>query len=81
MYTGFVLSTVVSVRVPLKVKEILERHGVNIAEMVRRVLEDEARRLEEQDITNALDELAMKYREKISPKELAILIRKCRDER
>lgn len=41
------MSVVISVRIPKRVKEVPDRHGVNISELLERVLVEEARRLEE----------------------------------
>ncbi len=68
------MSTVVSVRVPKRVKEILERHGVNIGELVRRLLIEEARRLEEEELWSSLEEVAAKARDRIEPREWARVI-------
>ena len=56
-YTVVGLSVVISVRVPRWVKEKLEEHGVNIAELIREKLIEEARRLEDRWIDKELEEI------------------------
>ncbi len=76
MYTGrvSVMSVVVSVRVPKWVKKVLEEHRVDIAELVRKTLIEEAKRLEEESFWKELDRVAKILSEKIDPYELARLI-------
>jgi uncharacterized NAD(P)/FAD-binding protein YdhS len=68
------LSTVISVRVPKWVKEKLEAHGVNIAELVRRRLMEEVEKLEEEELRRQLNELRDLLREKIDLYELAAIV-------
>ena len=69
------MSVVISVRVPRWVKEKLEEHGVNIAELVRRKLIEEARRLEEEELDRELEEVGRILAERIDPYEVAVLVR------
>ena len=72
------MSVVVSVRVPKEVREILEKHGVNVAELVRKILLDEARKVEEEELWGRLEELAERTRNKIDPKEWSEIIKEDR---
>ncbi len=68
------MSTVISVRVPKWVKEKLESHGVNIAELVRKHLIKEAEKLEEEELKRQLNKLRERLKGKIDPYELAAIV-------
>ncbi len=68
------MSVVVSVRIPKWVKEKLEAHNVNVAELIRNKLLEEARRLEEEELARRLEEFAQKLRGKVDPYELARIV-------
>ena len=68
------MSVVVSVRIPKRVKEVLDRHGINISEFVKRVLVEEARRLEEEELWENLEEIVEKMRDKFDPLEWARIV-------
>ncbi|NPA05234.1 MAG: hypothetical protein GXO09_03980 [Crenarchaeota archaeon] len=68
------MSVVVSVRVPRRVKEILERHGVNVGELVRRVLIEEAERLEDERVWRELEEAAGRLRGVFDEEEWARVV-------
>lgn len=65
------MSVVVSARVPKWVKEVLERHGMRVSELVRRLLIEEAKRLSEEELRKALDDAAGMLEGKIDPCEWA----------
>jgi len=68
------MSVVVSVRIPKHVKEVLDRHGINISELVKKVLVEEARRLEEEELWDNLEEVVEEIRSKFDPLEWAKLV-------
>ena len=68
------MSVVVSVRIPKRVKEVLDRHGINISEFVKKVLVEEARRLEEEELWENLEEIVEKMRDKFDPLEWARIV-------
>ena len=68
------MSVIISVRVPRWVKEKLEEHGVNIAELIREKLIEEARRLEDEWIDKELEEIGSVLAERIDPYEFAEII-------
>ncbi len=76
------MSVVVSVRVPRWVKERLERSGVNVSELVRRVLVEEAERLEEEELRAVLRRASEALRRSgVTGEEVARLVRGDREER
>ena len=68
------MSVVVSVRVPKWVKKKLEEHGINVAELVKQKLIEEAIRLEEEDIDKELEEVGKELAKRLDINELAELI-------
>ena len=75
------MSVVVSARVPRWLKEKLEKYGVNIAEVIRRSLLEEIKKIEQEEIEKQLDILGNKLRGKIDPYELSRIIDEGRKER
>lgn len=68
------MSTVISVRVPKWVKEKLREYGVDIAEVVRKALLEELRKLEEREIDEELERIRRKLFGKLDPEELSRII-------
>ncbi|WP_244403889.1 hypothetical protein [Pyrolobus fumarii] len=64
----------ISVRIPRWVKEILERHGVDVSELVQRVLIEKAERLEEEELARLLDEVRARLSGRVDVAELVRLI-------
>ena len=67
---------VVEVRVPRRVKEVLEARGVDVETLVRRVLLEEAERLvsRDEELARLLDSLRERLGSRIDPGELARLV-------
>ena len=74
-------STVVSVRIPKKLKDRLSELGVNISEVVRRLLEDYVREAELRELSRLLDELRARLAGKVSPGLVASVVRESREAR
>jgi len=55
-FTGRVMSVVIRVRIPRRLKEKLDELGVNVSEEVRRFLERKVRQLEMQKLARELGE-------------------------
>jgi len=55
---GSMDTVVVSARVPRKLKEALQRHGVNISQVIRRALEEELERIRLEEARKAAKRLA-----------------------
>jgi len=77
----FILSIVISVRVPKWVKKKLEEYGINIADLVRKKLIEEINKIEEERLAIELEELKEKLENKIDPYELSKIIDEERKER
>lgn len=75
------MSTVISAKIPRKLKEKAKRYGVRIGEVVRRALEAEVRRIEEQEISTKLDELRSALKDQLTNSDVTKAVRSSRDER
>ena len=70
------MSVVIEVRVPRRVKEVLEARGVDVEALVRRVLIEEAERLggDDGELARLLDGLRERLGGRVDPEELARLV-------
>jgi len=75
------MSVVISVRIPRWLKEKLEKHGINIPELIRRKLLEELERIESEDLERRLEELKARLQGKIDVREFAEVIDEERGER
>ncbi|MFI5421797.1 MAG: type II toxin-antitoxin system CcdA family antitoxin [Nitrososphaerales archaeon] len=74
------MSSVITVRVDGETKRKIKKHGINVSETVRRALQREISKREEESLQRALDEAGQILR-KIPEKDIVRLIRESRDER
>jgi antitoxin CcdA len=74
------MSSVITVRVDRETKKKIKKHGINVSDTVRKALEREITRREEEDLQRALDEAGRILR-KIPEKDIIRVIRESRDER
>jgi antitoxin CcdA len=61
-------------------KKKIKKHGINVSDTVRKALEREIMKREEEDLQRALDEAGRILR-KIPEKDIVRMIRESRDER
>ena len=73
--------SVITVRVPRKIKETLEKYDVNVSETVRKLLQKYLEELELRDVANRLEKLKKRLGGKIQPKLVADLVREDREAR
>ena len=73
-------SVTISVRISKKLKEKIDRYGIKISEVVRKVLEEEVRKKELEEVTLAAKELK-KFFSKIPDEEIVETIREHRRHR
>lgn len=73
--------SVITVRVPRKIKKTLEKYNVNISETVRNLLERYLEELERRDLSRRLETLKNRLGGKIQPKLVAKLVREDRETR
>jgi antitoxin CcdA len=74
------VSSVITVRVDRETKKKIKKHGINVSDTVRKALEREIMKREEEDLQRALDEAGRILR-KIPEKDIVRMIRESRDER
>ena len=70
----------VSAKVRKELKEKLQKHGISISQVVRRAIESEVKKIEEEALKNSLAE-ASKVLEKVKSDVLVEVIRKSREEK
>jgi len=73
--------SVITVRVPRKIKRTLEKYNVNISEAVRNLLERYLEELEQRELSRRLETLKNRLGGKIQPKLIAKLVREDREAR
>ena len=71
--------SVITVRVPRKVKEKLKKYNVNVSETVRKVLDECLEELERKDLEEKLEHVKEQIGDKIDPALLAKLVREDRE--
>jgi Arc/MetJ-type ribon-helix-helix transcriptional regulator len=73
--------SIITVRVPKKMKEKLERYNVNVSETVRRLLDEYLAELEAKGLAERLELLRKRLGGKISPEQVVKLVREDRESR
>jgi mRNA-degrading endonuclease RelE of RelBE toxin-antitoxin system len=71
--------SVITIRVPRKVKEKLKKYNVNVSETVRKVLDKCLEELERKDLEEKLEQVKEHIGDKIDPELLAKLVREDRE--
>jgi mRNA-degrading endonuclease RelE of RelBE toxin-antitoxin system len=71
--------SVITIRVPRKVKEKLKKYNVNVSETVRKVLDKYLEELERKDLEEKLEQVKEHIGDKIDPELLAKLVREDRE--
>ena len=74
------MSEVVTIRIDKHTKEKIKKHGINVSLTVRKALEEEIRKKEEEDFEPALNK-AGKILQKISKDEIVRAVRESRESR
>ncbi|MCL2288826.1 MAG: type II toxin-antitoxin system CcdA family antitoxin [Candidatus Bathyarchaeota archaeon] len=72
------MSEIITVRVEKNLKEKIRQHKINISETVRMALEDEIRKIEDAELSNAISEMKLVL-EKIPDAEIMTTIHDSRD--
>ena len=75
------MSTVISAKVPKDLRLRAKRYGVKIGEVVRRALEEEVRKIEQERLSRNLDELSVMLRDRLTKDDIVRAVRSSRDER
>lgn len=74
------MSSVITIRIDRETKKKIKKHGINVSETVRKALQREISKREEEELERALDEAGRILR-KIPENDIVRLIRDSRDER
>ena len=71
--------SVITIRVPLQIKEKLKKYNVNVSETVRKVLDECLKELERKDLEEKLEQVKKNIGDKINSELLAKLVREDRE--
>ncbi len=74
------MSEIITVRVEKTLKEKIRQHKINVSETVRLALEDEVRKIENAELTNAINEMKLVLN-KIPEAEIITVVGDSRDQR
>jgi hypothetical protein len=75
------MSTVVSAKIPEELKKKADMYGIKIGKLVREVLEEKVRIVENQMLSVKLDEVSSKIGSKIRKEDIVKAVRSSRNER
>ena len=75
------MSTVVSAKIPEELKKKADKYNIQIGRLVREVLEEKIRVIENQMLSSQLDEISSKIGSKIKKEDVVNVVRSSRDER
>lgn len=75
------MSSAISAKVPKKLKEKAKRYGLKIGEIVRKALEEEVKKVEEEKLSKDLEELSSSLKGRITKDDIVKAVRSSRDER
>ena len=70
-----------SVRVPAALKEKLDTYGINVSEVVRRALEQEVQRREDEALKKMLGETSARLWGRVPAEDVVAAVRESRDQR
>lgn len=74
------MSTVVSAKIPKKLREKVKRYGIKISQTVRDALEEKVRAIEEKELEKSMDELSSTLGH-LKKNDIVKAVRTSRDER
>lgn len=75
------MTTVVSAKIPDELRKKARIHHIKISTVVRKALEEEVRKIEEQNLSKDLDKIGSMLRKNVSSKEIVRAVRSSRNER
>ncbi len=81
-YYGVLMgSVVVSIRIPRELKRRLDELGVNVSEVVRKLLEQYVEEVERARLGERLERLRQRLAGKVDPETIARIVRESREQR
>ncbi len=78
---GNTMTTVVSAKIPDELREKTKLHHIKISKVIRKALEEEVKKIEEDRLSKELDKLSHLLQRKITSKEITKAVRSSRNER
>jgi predicted DNA-binding protein len=67
--------SIITIRVPRKIKEKLKKYNINVSETVRKILDQYLEELEQKDLEEKLEQVKEHISNKINPELLTKLLR------
>lgn len=67
--------SIITIRVPQKIKEKLKKYNINVSETVRKILDQYLEELEQKDLEEKLEQVKEHIGNKINPELLTKLLR------
>ena len=74
-------SVTVSVKVPAELKEKVDRYGIKVSETLRRALEQEVRRREDEALKATLGKVSVQLKGRVTVEDVVAVVRETREER
>ncbi|GEM_PF-389269 len=75
------MTTVISAKIPDELKKKAKLHHVNLSKIVRKAIEDEVRKLEEEKLSGDLERVGRVLRKSVSSGDIVKAVRASRNER
>ncbi|HJT09687.1 MAG TPA: hypothetical protein VJ771_02780 [Candidatus Nitrosotalea sp.] len=75
------MTTVVSAKIPEELKKKVAMHHIKISRVVRKAIEEEVRKIEEESLSKSLDKIGSILRKNVSSNEIVKAVRSSRNER
>ena len=74
-------SVTLSVKVPAELKEKADRYGIRVSETLRRALEQEVRRREDEALKTKLSKVSAQLKGRVTVEDVVTAVRETREER
>lgn len=75
------MATVVSAKIPDELRKRARIHHIKISQLVRKAIEDEVRKIEEEILSKDLDKIGRILRKNVSSNDIVKAVRSSRNER
>ncbi|MDE1766179.1 MAG: hypothetical protein KGI27_07900 [Thaumarchaeota archaeon] len=75
------MAVVVSSKIPEELRKKARTHNLKISKIVRKAIEDEVRRIEEESLSKNLDRIGRVLRKNVSSNDIVKAVRSSRDEK
>lgn len=75
------MTTVVSAKIPDELRKKARIHHIKVSQIVRKAIEDEVRKIEDETLSKDLDKIGRILRKNVSSNEIVKTVRSTRNER